>query len=369
MKRIAILCDGTWNRLDARRPTNVVRLARAIPPTAADGVPQLTFYLPGVGTGSGSSAPARWLDVLLGGAFGWGLDGIMAEAYRDLVFAYEPGDALYIFGFSRGAYTARSFAGLLRSAGIPDRARTDMIPQALELYRARGARTHPNSETSMAARVAMGSVVATSPEELAWRRAQGHPEVPLLSVAYLGVWDTVGALGLPGVLGSLARAVNAHYAFHDTDLSRMVAAARHAVALDERRRLFPPTLWSNLDALNARAGAAHHLQHWFAGDHGMIGGGSERVPDLGPLTLRWIAEGAACAGLDIDADQFGAGDALAGPVNLGTPPGPANAFGLLLSDRAGPERAQDVAPEVVTRIRERGDYQPGSLLRIWNALS
>lgn len=368
MKRIAILCDGTWNRLEADRPTNVVRLAQSIVATASDGVPQLTVYLPGVGTGAGSSAVARWLDVLLGGAFGWGLDRIMAEAYRDLVFAYEPGDELYIFGFSRGAYTARSFAGLLRSAGIPDRTRPDAIGRGLKLYRARGPDTHPNSDTSMSARLQLGSVVATSPEEVAWRRVQGHPQLPLLSVAYLGVWDTVGALGLPGVLGSVARVLNAHYAFHDTELSRMVAAARHAVALDERRQLYPPTLWSNLDALNARAGAAGHLQHWFAGDHGMVGGSSARVPDLGPLTLRWIAAGAREVGLEIDTDLFGAGDPLTGPVTLGTRPGAANAFGVLLRDRDGPGQAEDVAPEVVRRIRDRGDYQPGSLTRVWNAL-
>ena len=82
-----------------------------------------------------------------------------------------------------------------------------------------------------------------------------------------------------------------------------------------------------------------------------------------------MAAGAPAAGLDISEDLFGAGDPLAGPVNLGTPPGAANAFGLLLRDRDGPDRVEDVAAEVVSRIRDRGDYQPGSLARIWDMLA
>ena len=108
--------------------------------------------------------------------------------------------------------------------------------------------------------------------EIAWRAARGLPAGTALGLAYIGVWDTVGALGVPGHL-RLAALANRGLAFHDTALSRGVRAARHAVAIDERRRTFPPTLWDNLAALNAGAAAAPYEQRWFPGDHGSVGGG------------------------------------------------------------------------------------------------
>ncbi len=119
MKRISIFCDGTWNQLSAPNATHVARLARAVRPSATDGRTQLVYYQQGVGTGRGTNAVARKMDKWLGGALGWGLDDNIIEAYRNLIFWYEPGDQIFIFGFSRGAYTARSLAGLIRTAGIP----------------------------------------------------------------------------------------------------------------------------------------------------------------------------------------------------------------------------------------------------------
>ena len=112
MKRIAIFCDGTWNRSDAERPTNVVRLSLAVARAAPDGIAQQLVYLPGVGAGRGSSAWARRMDRWGGGLFGWGMTENIEEAYRHLAFNYELGDELYVFGFSRGAFTARSLCGL-----------------------------------------------------------------------------------------------------------------------------------------------------------------------------------------------------------------------------------------------------------------
>jgi len=147
MKRIAIFCDGTWNRLAAPNPTHVARLARAVTPSAADGATQLVYYQQGVGTGRGTNGLARKMDKFLGGALGWGLDDNIVEAYRNLVFWYEPGDEIFVFGFSRGAYTARSLAGLIRTAGIPPRAHLPRLQEAVEIYRARGPDTHPDAET------------------------------------------------------------------------------------------------------------------------------------------------------------------------------------------------------------------------------
>ena len=111
MKRIAIFIDGTWNRPDAEHPTNVVRLSRCVASHAVGGMPQVVLYSPGVGSGRGNNWAARRMDRLLGGALGWGLTDIIEEVYRNLVFLYQPGDEIMVFGFSRGAFAVRSRRG------------------------------------------------------------------------------------------------------------------------------------------------------------------------------------------------------------------------------------------------------------------
>ena len=135
MKRIVICCDGTWDSPENTKlaPSNVVRLARALLPGASDGVPQVLYYDPGVGTGD-------ILDKLTGGAFGSGLSLNVREAYRFIVHNYEPGDALYFFGFSRGAYTVRSAAGFVRKAGILRKAHADQLAEGWRIYRIREGR-------------------------------------------------------------------------------------------------------------------------------------------------------------------------------------------------------------------------------------
>lgn len=274
MKRIIILCDGTWNRADSRTPTNVVRLAQAVSPVGADGVVQVPVYVMGVGTGEGVTRVSRTLDTLLGGAFGWGLLGNVEEAYRHLAFLWHPGDEIHVFGYSRGAYTARSLVGLIRSTGIIGRDALDLIPEAIRRYRTLGdPTTHPAHEESHAFRLRTSLRVVTSAEEAAWRLANGHPAAPVLRIAYLGVWDTVGALGVPRHVPLFGRLTARKYRFHDADLSGMVRAARHALALDERRGTFRPALWRNVAALNAGAVGEPYRQLWFVGDHGAVGGG------------------------------------------------------------------------------------------------
>ena len=143
MKRIAIFCDGTWNHADAEYGTNVVALSQALSLTGEDGTFQQLIYVPGLGTDSGASTVSRTIDKFGGGAFGWGLDAKIQSAYRALAFAYEPGDDIFIFGFSRGAYTARSLAGLIRSCGIPARNRINMVGDAMEHYRSRPGGDEP----------------------------------------------------------------------------------------------------------------------------------------------------------------------------------------------------------------------------------
>jgi uncharacterized protein (DUF2235 family) len=377
MKRIAIFCDGTWNRSDAKTPTHVVRLAQSVAPEGADGVAQVPLYLPGVGAGQGVTKLARLSDRIMGGAFGWGLDTRVLEAYRALVFAFEPGDAIHIFGFSRGAYTARSLAGLIRTAGIPPSLATDRIPEAMNMYRARGPDTHPDSEISKRFRASLSPDTPTSHEDAKWRADRGMPWCDPLKIVYLGVWDTVGALGLPGFLGALPRLLNQHYAFHDTELSRSVAAARHAVAIDERRRHFPPALWSNLARLNARAvedpdrAGAPYRQLWFPGNHGIVGG-SGRVPELSAFPTAWIAEGAAAQGLGFRPDRLAAltGLADAGVDDKGAPqrPGPGNLFGFMLRDRTLPDADPSLVSDAGRERAMRMGWRPPTLAPVMDAL-
>ena len=367
MKRIVIACDGTWSRLDARFPTNVAKFAQAVLPVGTDGVAQVACHLDGVGTGRGTGRVARATDRLLGGALGEGLVATLEAAYRFLVFVYAPGDEVYLLGFSRGAYTARSLAGLIRNCGILERAHAAAIPAALALYRARTPETGPDADAACAFRVAHAGHVTTDPGEAAWRAARGLPAGAALRLAYVGVWDTVGGLGVPGRL-ALARWVNRGLAFHDTSLSPMVAAARHAVAIDERRRVFPPTLWDNLDALGSGPDTAYR-QRWFPGDHSAVGGGGP-VTSLSDDALVWIAEGAAAAGLALDPAAVAAwreardchGPLRASGWSLG------RLLALDSGDRAGPARVADLADAAVRRWRGDPAYRPRTLARVAAAL-
>ncbi len=382
MKRIAIFCDGTWNRSDAPHPTNVVKLAQSVRQTAGDGYKQVVFYHRGVGTGAGLGRASKALDRLLGGAFGAGLTENIRDAYRALVFAYEPGDEIFLFGFSRGAYTARSLAGMIRASGILDPVHVGAIPEVLDRYRSRDPATKPDSEESFAFRAKYATRVVTSGTEAEWRRERGLGGLHPLRIRYIGVWDTVGALGVPSYLSRLARLVNRRYEFHDTQLSRSVEAARHAVSLDERRRAYPPTLWDNIAELNGAAAGEErrYRQEWFPGDHGSVGGGGD-VVGLSSTALLWIAEGAQAQGLDFDEGRLAAFaaecDHRVSLRNVSAPGfGLVNALARLsMGDRDGPEDAGLAAVPTVSRyfespenLFEKAPYRPGSLRRVESKL-
>ena len=167
MKRIVICCDGTWNRLAAVNPTNVVRLAEAVASASDDGTKQIVWYDEGVG--SGNTAVAKWLDKWLGGMFGAGLMTKVEQAYRFLIFNYDPGDSIYILGFSRGAFTARSLGGLIRNCGIIEQPHARRVREAIDLYRARGAESHPDAEKSRRFRLKLCPSLHLNDDELKWR--------------------------------------------------------------------------------------------------------------------------------------------------------------------------------------------------------
>jgi uncharacterized protein (DUF2235 family) len=301
VKRLIFCFDGTWNRLDAEHSTNVVITAESVVPIASDGTTQMIFYDQGVGTGK--------LDRWTGGIFGFGLVTKLADAYRFLIFNYSPGDEIYVFGFSRGAFTARSFVGMLSYCGILARRSAGKATEAIELYRARKD-TAAYAQTAMCFRRDYSPEICVSDAEAQWR-LENVPDylptsAPHLKVAYLGVWDTVGALGVPATF-TLLNPLNLRYRFHDTNLTATVQSARHAVAIDEHRRDFQPTLWKNLKELNEQAkhsvdaDDAPYQQRWFPGVHGAVGGGGSGR-GLSDQALDWVLDGARRVGLELDKE-------------------------------------------------------------------
>jgi uncharacterized protein (DUF2235 family) len=267
MKRLIILCDGTWNAPDKAAkgvpvPTNVVRLAEGTS-CVHNGVVQRLYYDPGIGS-SGS-----WLQRTYDGATGHGISANILEAYEFLIRNYNPGDELFLFGFSRGAFTVRSLAGLIRNSGILQLNANDIMTRAFQLYRSRSRATQPREREA----------------ELFRRTFAVMPETP---IHFIGVWDTVGALGNPLYLGQL----NRRNRFHDTCLSRYAAHAYQALAIDEWRINFRPAIW-NLQPGNPNQKLE---QRWFIGSHSNVGGGYQSRA-LSDIPLKWLLERAEAAGL------------------------------------------------------------------------
>jgi len=238
-------------------------MARAIATSAADGTTQIVLHDPGVGSGN-------LVDKVTGGAFGDGIDQNITDAYRFLVYNYEPGDQVFLFGFSRGAYTARSTVGMIRKCGLLQKRHADRVGGAYELYRRREDAVD-------------GPVARQFRSAYAW---------PAFDIDFLGVWDTVGSLGVP--LAGLRWLTMKQYQFHDTKLSRSVRRAFHAVAIDERRGPFTPTLWETQPSPTQIV-----EQAWFTGVHSDVGGGYEDRT-LANITFQWMAKRAYDAGLDFD---------------------------------------------------------------------
>jgi uncharacterized protein (DUF2235 family) len=299
-RQLVVCCDGTWNTPDEKRagvaaPTNVAKLALGVVSDADAG--QLLFYEPGVGT-----SPDKHL---LGGAFGYGLSANVRSGYRFLAENYQPGDNIFLFGFSRGAYTARSLAGLIRNCGILLPAHVDRVDEAFAFYRDRTSQTHP---------VAVASQL--------FRRMYSHPDD---TIHFIGVWDTVGSLGIPDTLPGWEEVAKLFpgweqlWGFHDTQLSSHVRHACHALAIDEQRVAFKPTLWTQ----DPNPGEQTLEQVWFAGVHTEVGGGS-RDASLSDIALLWMVEKAKACGLLVTPGQLevgspdGVGQAIApsyaGPI-------------------------------------------------------
>ncbi len=302
--RLVICFDGTWNKVESR--TNVSRLLEVVLDRDASGIDQYKFYDDGVGRAAeATTLPARIWDAAKGGLFGDGLVRNVLQAYCWLIEHYgdtAPADGarpeIYIFGFSRGAFTARLLAGLLGKSGLPTRSQAlefaehryapilwlnPLVQAAWNRYKPQGS---SGSLSRWRSRAAAGQVADD--------KTVGRP-VP---VDFLGIWDTVGRYGVPRLSWEgLLRQVG----FGDSKLGRHVLKARHAMAIDEHRPDFNVRPWTGVSPswvspqMPDLPPCDIH-QRWFAGSHSQVGGGDE-IDQLCHLPLQWVAIEAQAAGL------------------------------------------------------------------------
>lgn len=278
MPRDLVLCfDGTWNTPDedpalGHFRTNVAHLYEAVDADPVDRALPVAEVLKATAPGQG----LKWYDPgvgsqavghLLGGLTGLGLSVNVRQGYEFLVRAWRPGDAIWLFGFSRGAYTARSLATMIATAGLLGPATIGQLDAAYDVFRQWGNRGGDGREARDF-------------------RDLYNTERPRLR--FLGVWDTVGALGFPlEVLSDLNAAA---FGLNDDWVLAHIDTVRHALALDEHRATYAAKLW------NPSAPAANLEQRWFVGAHADVGGGYQERR-LADITLAWMMQEAAAAGL------------------------------------------------------------------------
>lgn len=386
-----VLCDGTANQVNIFSQTNVLRLARLLQKTGGDRR-QIVYYDPGLGTegAPGALTPVgRRVTEVLGLAFGYGLKKNLSDAYAFLVQHYEPGDRIYIFGFSRGAYTARALTGLLQRVGLVERGCDNLIPYAVRYFQARDGHqlNFFKQRFSRTYHLLWQDVVPEIDQMPALREKANRPSRGVIPVHFLGVWDTVKSIG------TLRRRV----VLPDTDWLPNMVNGRHAVALDEKRSQYRPELWE-CDTDDGHAGRLKEKRFqtclhsdvetmWFAGVHADVGGGyglsakmerelfdrrekpSKPSPEelekkkaevgLAYISLQWMMDAAAKHGLLFDqnvlAEEPLEPDARATLHNPLLP-----AWWLLAWWRRTLPTGARIHPSVQERIREVQGYRPAA---------
>lgn len=284
-KRLALFLDGTWN--DPTDNTNVWRLKTLVAPCDELGTQQLVYYGTGVGT--------RWHDRIRGGVAAYGLSENVLDAYRWLVEHHDEGNEIFVYGFSRGAFTARSLVGLVAACGLLRPGSAMNADEVFDRYRQRAD--------------------VTPLHQLEFQKNGGRNEFEAddqwlldnsrrVSIDFIGIWDTVGTLGVP--FGSIPGVSRRKLTFHNTRLSTIFKRGCHALAVDEHRAPYDASLWTNFLPFNHSGGvvperraAVYHPdfeQRWFVGAHGNVGGGYRR-DRLAQIPLRWIQQESCKAGL------------------------------------------------------------------------
>jgi uncharacterized protein (DUF2235 family) len=353
-KRIALFLDGTWNTVDD--DTNVWRVKSLFRTTDQ----QICYYSAGVGTQTGE----KWT----GGIFGYGLDAEVIQAYQWLIETYNAEDRLFIFGFSRGAYTARSLSGFIAKCGLLKAGAPLSVKQLYARYR-RGSAAHSIRELKNIPDESLSF-------EDKWLKEYSLP-VPIW---FQGVWDTVGALGVP--FGNIPLISRSNYGFLEVDLRINDARAYHAMAIDEHREAFAPTLWTKSVQAGVGSPPPRPLsdveQRWFIGAHADVGGGYENGV-LAQIPLRWLMQKAELHGLEfrdtvtIDGDEsqaaihnlFGEmGEGVYRICKLGRPfHRTMGAAPLIKGDTTTTTINETIDSTVFDRWRANPSYRPANLAR------
>jgi uncharacterized protein (DUF2235 family) len=257
-------------------PSNVTRISRAIKPVSQDGIPQIVFYHFGVGSQGGK------LDRIISGTTGEGLADAVQTCYSFVANNYHPGDEIFLLGFSRGAFTARSVAGLIAQVGLLTKKGLNALPEVWrDVQHRRDSRYVPKNPNQPFP----NKPSADSPryaDELE-RRGLSRLDIPIKAI---GVWDTVGSLGTPrigwlqkvGLQGVESREAS----FYDTKISNNVENAFQALGLDEKRTAFSPAVWEKPEGNRTTL-----RQVWFPGVHSNVGGGYDDQ-QLANITLAWM---------------------------------------------------------------------------------
>ncbi len=300
-KNIVICCDGTGNEYRASENTNVVKLVRAL--DRRDRTKQIIYYDPGVGTMSapGVQTPlAKGMTKLLGLVFGYGMTKNISDAYLYLMNHYEPDDRVFLFGFSRGAYTVRALAGMLHMCGLLEKGSDNLVPYAIKVYKERNIRKSKLAQGKLRWLLFLPLAIymiykwSAKDTEPYWARAGGFKKTfsSKCEPHFLGVWDTVKSVGW------LRRRVVLPYTAKHPQLKY----GRHAVSIDEKRSQYKPNLWGYENVIDPENGRDIQ-QVWFPGVHSDIGG-SYDDSGLSDITLRWMIDGAIKYGLLIDAKEY-----------------------------------------------------------------
>ena len=274
-KNIVICSDGTGNTTIKGRGTNVFKLFEAIDlnghKTRPELTPQVALYDDGVGTET--FKPLK----LFAGATGWGLSRNVRQLYKELVRIYDPGDRIFVFGFSRGAFTVRTLVGLIAACGILNVQRLQTTA-ALDAKINETYKVYRKSYRTELAKLFLGE--PDSSTITAFKREHCHPCD--IEISFMGVWDTVDAVGLPFHLSDFINTVIYRFKFRDHKLSELVKHACHALAIDDDRHSFHPILWDEKDETPGRI-----EQVWFSGAHSNVGGGYPKQ-GMSLVALEWM---------------------------------------------------------------------------------
>nr|XP_036584755.1 peptidoglycan binding domain containing protein [Colletotrichum truncatum]KAF6794405.1 peptidoglycan binding domain containing protein [Colletotrichum truncatum] len=312
-KRLIVCCDGTWMDSETgyvkprfwkpkgqlQIPSNVTRISRCFRRKCTDGRVQVIEYESGVGTGSNT------LDALTGGAFGLGLSERVRQVYSFLCANYCDGDEIILIGFSRGAYTVRSVAGMIADLGLLTREGVEhfypifkdmenwMNDEYIDEFPSMPFDNKPKGvDAAYEYKARLEKLGMTRV-----RQNEGHGDI--IKVKAVAVWDTVGSLGIPQIawLNKLGiYASNEEYRFWDTSLSDRVEHAFQALALDETRYSFQPAVWERLDANRL---STDLRQVWFPGNHSNCGGGWNDQ-GMANITLAWMMDQLASIGVEFN---------------------------------------------------------------------